>query len=247
MCGRYALVDGKQVFLSFAMMKHLRETGKVYDILPRYNAAPMQRLPVIAVREGELRIELMQWWLVPHWAKEPDTKYSTFNAKSETVDKKGLFQAYFRGSRCLVPASGFFEWKNLGSTKQPMYIRPAQGTLLFFAGLFSVWKAPDGKELPTFTILTTEPNDLMRPIHARMPVILQERDFERWVDRDEKDTEALKKLLVPCPVRDLEAYPVSAMVGNARNDVPACIEPLTAPASALAPPPAARPRRPSTR
>lgn len=156
MCGRYALVEGKKVFLSFAMMKRLREEGKVYDVLPRYNAAPMQHLPVIAVREGELRIQLMQWWLVPHWAKEPGTKFSTFNAKSETVDKKGLFLPYFKGSRCLVPASGFFEWKKSGAVKQPMYVTLKESPVLFFAGLFSVWKSPDGlRELPTFTILTT--------------------------------------------------------------------------------------------
>ncbi len=244
MCGRYALVDGKQVFLSFAMMKHLREEGKVYDILPRYNAAPMQRLPVIAVREGELRIELMQWWLVPHWAKEPAVKFSTFNAKSETVGTTKLFAPYFKGSRCLVPASGFFEWKKTGpTTKQPMYIHRTDAPVLFFAGLFSVWKGPDGKELPSFTILTTEPNDLMRPIHARMPVIVQEHDFERWVDRNYKDTDELKKLLVPCDPGLMDAYPVAAMVGNARNDVPACIEPVTAPASAPPSPAPARAKR----
>lgn len=245
MCGRYALVDGKKVFLSFAMMKHLREEGKVYDILPRYNAAPMQRLPVIAVREGELRIQLMQWWLVPHWAKEPDTKFSTFNAKSETVDKKGLFLPYFRGSRCLVPASGFYEWKKEGSAKQPMYVTLARAPMLFFAGLFSVWKSGDGKELPTFTVLTTEPNALMKPIHNRMPVILHERDFEQWLDRDFKDTDALKRLLVPYAPGEMKAYPVSSIVGNARNDVPECIEPLTAPPAKPAPKKAAsaKPRK----
>lgn len=250
MCGRYALVDGKQVFLSFAMMKHLREEGKVYDILPRYNAAPMQQLPVVAIREGELRIQLMQWWLVPHWAKEPATKFSTFNAKSETVDAKGLFAPYFKGSRCIVPASGFFEWQKQGAAKQPMYITPADGPMLFLAGLFSVWKGPDAKELPTFTILTTEPNALMKPIHNRMPVILEEKDLPQWLDRDFKDTAVLKKLLVPCPARALRASPVSALVGNARNDVRACIEPVTTPETpdaSIVKKPAAKKRPPGSR
>ena len=248
MCGRYALVDGKKVFLSFAMMKHLREEGKVYDILPRYNAAPMQQLPVIAIREGELRIQLMQWWLVPHWAKEPVTKFSTFNAKSETVDTKGLFLPYFKGSRCLVPASGFFEWQKKGAAKQPMYITLNTGPMLFLAGHFSVWRSADGKELPTFTVLTTEPNALMKPIHSRMPVILEERDFPQWLDRDFKDTAVLKKLLVPSPAA-MNAVPVSSIVGNARNDVPACIEPLTGPATPAVMPAkrTAAPKRPAKR
>ena len=189
----------------------------------------------IAVREGEMRIELMQWWLIPHWAAEPTTKFSTFNAKSETVDKKGLFLPYFRGSRCLVPASGFYEWKKEGSAKQPMYMRLKNAPMLFFAGLFSVWKSADGKELPTFTVLTTEPNALMKPIHSRMPVILGEDAFEQWLDRDFKDTDALKKLLVPYPAAKMDAYLVSAVVGNARNDVPECIVPLKAPAIPAAP------------
>ncbi len=239
MCGRYAIVDGKKVFLTFELMKQMRQNKEVFEILPRYNASPMQKLPVVAVRNKELTMDLMQWWLIPHWAPDSKPAYSTFNAKAETIDKKGVFVAYFKGSRCLVPADAFYEWKKYstekevrGKTKtveekQPMCVRMKDKKPFMFAGVFSVWvNKKTGEELPTFSIITTDPNKLMAPIHNRMPVILNEKDFDMWLDRDFKDTDALKKLLVPFPPTKMQAYPVSTIVSSSRNDVPECMEPI---------------------
>jgi putative SOS response-associated peptidase YedK len=239
MCGRYALVEGKKVYLTFQQMKSMREVGSVFELLPRYNAAPMQTMPVIAVRDGALTIQPMQWWLVPHWSNDGKVNFSTFNAKAETLEQSKLFHPYFKSSRCLVPAEAFYEWKKTETTavvrgtqrqvtaKQPMCVRMNDEQPFMFAGLFSVWKNPKTEEeLPTFTIITTEPNDLMAAIHTRMPVILHEADFEQWLDRGYKETSLLKNLLVPFPAPEMKAYRVSPVVSNSRNDSPECLEPL---------------------
>ena len=237
MCGRYALVDGKKVFLTFEQMKKVRALGQVFDLLPRYNAAPMQRMPVVAIRDSELAVQPMQWWLVPHWSKDGKVHFSTFNAKAETLGQSRLFGPYFKGSRCLVPADAFYEWKKSSAVKevrgkkrevvekQPMCIRMKDEQPFMFAGLFSVWKNDKEEEFPTFTIITTEPNELISEIHTRMPVILPERHFQQWLDRDFDDTSALTKLLVPYPAKKMKAYRVSRVVSNSRNDTAECLEP----------------------
>ena len=236
MCGRYAFISGRNVQKTYDLFRSIQNAEEAFKDLPRYNAAPMQRLPVFAVRDGVLTADIMQWWLVPHWSKTNKTEFSTFNAKAETLEKSKLYSPYFKGSRCLVPAEAFYEWKKTTATgesggkeqevveKQPMCIRLKDEAPILFAGLFSVWKDPEGKELPTFTIITTTPNDLMSSIHARMPVILSEKHFEQWLDRDFKDTEKLQKLLVPYPAAQMKAYPVSRFVSNSRNDSPECMK-----------------------
>jgi putative SOS response-associated peptidase YedK len=237
MCGRYAFISGRNVQKTYDLFRTIQNAAEAFKDLPRYNAAPMQRLPVFAVRDNVLTAEIMQWWLVPHWSKTNKTEFSTFNAKAETIEKSKLYSPYFKGSRCLVPADAFYEWKKTtiktevqGSKqevveKQPMCIRLKDEAPILFAGLFSVWKDPEGKELPTFTIITTQPNELMASIHNRMPVILPEKYFEQWLDRDFKETEQLKKFLVPYPANKMKAYRVSRAVSNSRNDVPECLEP----------------------
>ncbi len=236
MCGRYAFISGRNVQKTYDLFRSIRDAGEAFKDLPRYNAAPMQRLPVFAVRDGVLTAEIMQWWLVPHWSKPNKTEFSTFNAKAETLEKSKLYGTYFKGSRCLVPADAFYEWRKTTVTgesggrkreaaeKQPMCIRLKDETPMLFAGLFSVWKDPEGKELPTFTIITTTPNALMSTIYNRMPAILPEKHFEQWLDRDFKDTDQLKKLLVSYPADQMKAYRVSRFVNNARNDSPECLK-----------------------
>jgi putative SOS response-associated peptidase YedK len=239
MCGRYALIDGKKVFLTFNQMKKMRELGQAFEMLPRYNASPMQKMPVIAQREGETVVQAMQWWLIPHWSKENKPGFSAFNAKAETLETSNLWKTYFKGSRCLVPADAFYEWKKITTTKEvkgttkeiieklPVCIRMNDERPFMFAGLFSVWKNPKTEEeFPTFSIITTEPNTLMARIHNRMPVIIDEKHFELWLDRNYKETEKLKKLLVPYPAKKMKAYLVSRIVSNSRNDVPECLEPV---------------------
>lgn len=238
MCGRYALVDGKKVFLTFKMMKDLKQKGKPFDVLPRYNVSPMALMPVVAMRNEELIIEKMRWWLIPHWSKDDKPKFASFNARAETLEESKLFAPYFKSSRCLIPAEAFYEWKKTIAIKevrgkqkeveekQPVCIRMQDDAPFMFAGLFSVWKNEKEEEFPTFTIVTTEPNKLMEDIHNRMPVILPEKHFEQWLDRDFKDTPVLKKLLIPYPAKKMKAYKVSRTVSNSRNDVPECLDPV---------------------
>jgi putative SOS response-associated peptidase YedK len=238
MCGRYAIIDGKKVLATFTLFKNAQNTGPAFKDLPRYNASPMQQLPVFATRNNDLVAALMQWWLLPHWSKDGKPAFSSFNAKAETLDQSRLFGPYFKGSRCLIPADAFYEWQNVTTThdvrgkpktvqeKHPMCIRMKDETPFAFAGLFSIWKDPEGKEHPTFTIITTEPNELLAPIHNRMPVILPEQHFERWLDRDYKETDHLKTLLVPYPAKKMTAYRVSPLVSNPRNDEPQCLKPV---------------------
>jgi putative SOS response-associated peptidase YedK len=241
MCGRYALVDGLHVFMTFQVMKTMRAEGKVFELLPRYNASPMQTMPVVAVRGGALLVQPMRWWLVPHWSKDGKPVASTFNAKAETLGQSRLFSPYFKGSRCLVPADAFYEWqsapavKTIGGKsravveKHPYAIRMDGEAPFMFAGLFSVWKNAQEEEFPSFTIITTEPNALMAPIHNRMPVILPEQHYERWLDREYRDAAALAKLLVPYPAHAMKAFPVTKRVSNSRNDEPACLVPAETP------------------
>lgn len=238
MCGRYVLLGGKKVFATFVLLQNMKRSGQVFEELPRYNVAPFQRMPVVAVRDGSLTAEQMRWGLVPHWSKDGKVAFSTFNAKSETLDQSKLYSTYFKGSRCLIPADGFYEWKKAavakevrGTTrqvieKQPMCIRMKDESPFMFAGLFSVWKDPEGKEFPSYTIITTTPNELVGEIHDRMPVILPEKHFEEWLDRERKDTAPLKKLLLPYPAKKMKAYRVSTVVSSSRNDVPECVEPI---------------------
>ena len=238
MCGRYAIIDGKKVLESFRTL-HVKDPQALFRSVPRYNAAPMQLLPVFAVRHDELAVQPMQWWLIPHWSKDGKPSATTFNAKSETVDTSRLFAPYFKASRCLVPADAFYEWKAVGrgsgtmsaggppekapGGKQPFCIRMNDRQPFMFAGLFSIWKTSSGEEMPSFTILTTTPNPVVSSIHNRMPVILPEEHFDRWLDRAFKDVEALKRMLQPYPAEQMTVFPVSKLVNNVRNDVPDCL------------------------
>ena len=241
MCGRYAVLTTVRDQQWADFFSSIRTTDAAVDRVPIYNAAPMQFLPVVNVRDGELRADAMMWWLVPHHSKDgkplrgkDGQPLKTFNAKGETVDTSRLFAPYFRSARCLIPVDAFYEWKKLAVQeegpkkvpKQPMAIRMKDEHPFAFAGLFSVWKGEDGEERPSFTVITTEANAMMKKVHHRMPVILKPKDFDQWLDRDYKETGNLKKLLVPYPDKEMEAYPVSTTVNNSRNDVPECLVPL---------------------
>ncbi len=236
MCGRYAFINGKMVFEILGKNVLGNRKDALKD-LPIYNASPMRRMPVAVIRDGNMILQKMQWWLIPHWSKDGKIQATTFNAKSETLDQSKLFAPYFKSSRCLIPTDAFYEWKKLttiadvkGITKevqkkQPFCIRMKDKKTFMFAGLFSVWKNNKGEEFPSFTIITTIPNELMSEIHTRMPVIIPKKNFEQWLDRNYKDVEALKKLLKPYPASKMIAYPVSNYVNNSRNDGPECMQP----------------------
>src|SRR5512134_312269 len=201
MCGRYALHAQPEVI---ALQFGLAEAPK--GLRARYNIAPSQPAPVIRQEtEGRRELVLMRWGLVPHWSKEPKTSYSTINAMAETVDTKPAYRTAFRRRRCLVPASGWFEWQATPRGKQPWYYRPKEGELLAFAGLWERWG--EGEEaFDSYTIIVTDANDVARPIHNRMPVVLGRDTYESWLDPGATDPAAVKPLLVPCPTEWLEVY-----------------------------------------
>lgn len=210
MCGRYSLAPTENLAARFNA-----EELQV-PLLPRYNVAPSQSMPVV-VHTSPNRLALMQWGLVPAWSKEPRAAFSTINARAETIATSSVFRGPFKSRRCLVPASGFYEWHKTGQGKQPFCIRLRGGDLFAFAGLYDIWRDGDGNELHSYTIITTAPNDVVAPIHNRMPAILRPEDEALWLDRD-ADPERLRALLAPYPAEEMEAFAVSRAVNNPANE-----------------------------
>jgi putative SOS response-associated peptidase YedK len=234
MCGRYVYKDGEHVLEVFSKLT-VKDKKVLKKAAPRYNASPMQMMPVFAMRNNEIVVQNMKWWLIPHWSKDGKVFASTFNAKAETLEQSKLYAPYFKSSRCLIPASAFYEWKKIYGQeegkntkkaveeKQPMCILMKDEQPFMFAGLFSVWKNKEEEEVPTCTIITTEANSLISDIHNRMPVILPEKHFDAWLDSSNKNTALLKQLLVPYPPTKMRAYKVSRYVSNSRNEGPECM------------------------
>jgi len=197
------------------------------SLSPRYNIAPSQMVACIRTNPEtkEREFSEMKWGLVPSWAKDPSIGHKMINARAETVAEKPSFRKAFKQQRCLVLADGFYEWKREGKSKQPYYIRFKDGRPFAFAGLWERWE----KETPALescTLITTGPNTVMEPIHHRMPVILDPKQYNEWLDSTLYGTEQLKALLKPFPPEEMEAYPISPLVNNPRNDSPLCIQPL---------------------
>ena len=197
-------------------------------LTPRYNIAPSQPVAAIRIDPETTTRQLVQlrWGLIPSWATDPKIGYQCINAKAETVAEKPSFRAAFRKRRCLVVATGFYEWQVQGKQKQPMWIGLNDQRPFAFAGLWEQWQPPEGEAIESCTILTTEPNDLMKPIHQRMPVLLPTEAYEQWLDSRVQDFPALHSWLHPYPGDDLRAYPVSTLVNNPRHDRPECLEPV---------------------
>jgi putative SOS response-associated peptidase YedK len=218
MCGRFTLVS------PFVAVTERFHASASPDLRPRYNIAPGQEV-LCVIRDGENRIEPLRWGLIPFWAKDPAIGNRLINARAETVAEKPSFRNAFAKRRCLVVADGFYEWRPAGKRKVPVYIFLKSKKPFGFAGLYETWKTPEGKELRTCTIITTEANDLVRPIHDRMPVILPERFEDRWLDPAEASRERLLALLTPYPAVGMTAYDVTPVVNNAGHDAPDCILP----------------------
>ena len=199
-------------------------------LAPRYNICPTQ--PVTCVRQsqtGDTEAVSLRWGLVPFWAKELKIGARMINARSETVASKPAFRAAFKKRRCLVLADGFYEWKKEGKLKQPFYISRSDDQPFCLAGLWESWtdKSSESSEpIETCTILTTEANEIMQPLHDRMPVILEPNQFDFWLDKEFSDAAKLEEILIPLASDDLQTFPVDKMVGKPVNDSPACIEPI---------------------
>jgi putative SOS response-associated peptidase YedK len=230
MCGRYIILSCRKVFATTEFLAQLEKQKIPYLEVKRFNASPTQKLPIVVNRENTLQTMEATWWMIPPWSKDgkPDLKFASFNARAEGVAESKLFSRYFKSRRCLVPADGFYEWKKISDKeKQPMCIRMKDEKPFFFSGVYSIWKNKETEEeIPSFSIITTTPNKLMSEIHNRMPVILPEKHFEQWLDPNYNDTDALKKLLVPCPAKNMKAYPVSKYVSNSRNEGEECMKPI---------------------
>ncbi|MFW6183496.1 MAG: SOS response-associated peptidase [Chloroflexota bacterium] len=222
MCGRFTLIiPGEELADAFGL-------PQAPTLTPRYNIAPTQ--PVAAVRQhpesGQRELTYLHWGLIPFWAKDTSMASRMINARSETVAEKPAYRAAFKYRRCIIPASGFYEWQKQNGQKQPYYIHHAEGAPLGLAGLWEHWQGADGSEIESCTILTTRPNDLMKPLHNRMPVILEPEDYDAWLQSDGRNQEELQHLLRPAADDMLQAYSISTFVNRPQNEGPECIAPL---------------------
>ena len=219
MCGRYSLICIDD------MGSRFRVTDPSFGFRSHFNIAPGSMMPVIVRRERNEAV-MMEWGLVPHWVKEGKAARHLINARAETLAEKPSFRGLLNSRRCLVPASGFYEWKKDGGKKTPFYIRLQDEPVFAFAGLYDVWHIPVGEGYATYTIITTGPNDLMAPIHNRMPAILRREDEDRWVSGEALSAADLNGILAPHPVGGMEAYPVLPLVNNPGNNDERLIRPL---------------------
>ena len=222
MCGRFTrTVDLKTVAQRFGVPTAMEE---IKSSRPRYNIAPTQAVIVVG-DDGRRYLTQMQWGLIPSWAKDPSIGNRMINARAETLAVKPAFRVALRKRRCLVVADGFYEWQQRERGKQPVYIVLRSREPFGFAGLWDTWTAPEGEEIKSCTIITTEANELLKPIHDRMPVILN-RDAEAlWLDPTIQDPAKLLPLLKRYPAEDMELYPVSRLVNSPQHDTPDCIVP----------------------
>ncbi len=220
MCGRFVLTANSQ-----AVQTALNLTTVPSGMSARYNIAPSQPVAVVT-NEKPSELTFYKWGLVPSWAKDLAMGNKMINARSETAADKPAFRAAFKRRRCLIPSDGFFEWQQRGSEKVPLFIHFKDRPVFAMAGLWEVWHSPDGDEVRTCTILTTEANAFMQPIHNRMPVILHREDYALWLSPAEEPVPVLQALMKPYPGDDLTAYPVSKMVNRPGNDVPEIVHPV---------------------
>ncbi|MCL6603506.1 MAG: SOS response-associated peptidase [Paenibacillus sp.] len=223
MCGRYTIT----VSLEELMFRYLIDDSTIIHYAPKYNMAPMQQVPAIINDGYKNRLGELRWGLVPSWAKDDKSASKLINARSETLLEKASFKRIIGTRRCIIPADGFYEWQKKDNGKQPMRILMRDGGIFSMAGLYDIWTNPEGAKLSTCTIITTTPNRLMADIHDRMPVILRAEDEEEWLRRNNKEIPSLMKLLVPYEADKMKAYPVSASVGNVRNDTCELIEEIS--------------------
>lgn len=210
MCGRYTIYSNANV------LKDHFNLASAEKFNHSYNITPASQIPVIRMNEGNRELVTCHWGLIPHWAK--DTKLQPINAKAETISEKPFFRSVFRKSRCLIPANGFYEWQGTSGHKQPFYFKLRDSELMAFAGLWDHWEQ-DEKSIQSCTIITTEANFIMNPIHHRMPVILNPENYDEWLIDGNKD------ILLPYAGK-MKCYPVSTAVNNPENNSSSLIQPL---------------------
>jgi putative SOS response-associated peptidase YedK len=231
MCGRYNITSAPEAIRALFRYKERP------NFPPRYNVAPTQPVPVVRIDEGERQFALMRWGLIPSWVKDPKDFALLINARGETLDEKPAFRNAIKRRRCLFPADGFYEWKVEGGRKRAFHARSRSGGPMAFGGLWETWTGPNGEEMDTAAIVTTQANREMGEVHHRAPVIVPLEQFDLWLGRD---AEAASVLIRPAPDGSMEVYEVSPAVNKVANDTPDLIEHYTAPAEQPAPPPRRR-------
>jgi putative SOS response-associated peptidase YedK len=218
MCGRFALI------VDASVLADVFDVDPPRDFTPRFNIAPTQEVPIVrADQTGSRECSLVRWGLVPSWSKDEKIGARMINARSETAAEKPSFRSAIKTRRCLVPASGFYEWVQGPGGKQPHFIHFADARVFAFAGLWERWSKGTGDPLDTFTILTTAPNDLMADLHDRMPVILPRASYTEWLEPRPLSPDRLQEMLSPPPADGMEAYPVTTHVNRPANDDAECI------------------------
>ena len=243
MCGRYVITSAPEA------IKALFRYQELPNFPPRFNVAPSQPIPIVRLADGQRQFALVRWGLLPSWVKDPKTFTLLINARGELVIDKPAFRAAMKRRRCLIPADGFYEWQADGSRKQPYFIRLKSGQPMAFAGLWECWTGPNGEELETAAIVTTEANRALGHIHDRMPVILAPDAFDLWLNCAKVDAQTAAALIAPAPDSLFEAYPVSTDVNRVANDNAKLVEPVVVgaepppPPKSASTPPARAPKR----
>jgi putative SOS response-associated peptidase YedK len=230
MCGRaYETYTDEELELRYFNEK--RKRNPLGSLKPNFNLAPTQLSPVVLFRDGELQLDLFRWGLVPFWAKDIKSaeNYSLINAKSEEIAEKRSYKAAFEKRRCIVPLSGFFEWKKSeAGSKHPYAIRLKSESIMSVAGIWEHWESKETKvEVNSFSIITCSANSFMESIHNRMPVILAKEDEKVWLDPENHDLDALKNFLKPCPSEWLAGYEVSKLVNSPKNNTTEVLNPIS--------------------
>jgi putative SOS response-associated peptidase YedK len=231
MCGRYLITTAPEA------VRRLFGYLEQPNFPPRYNVAPTQPIPIVRLNAGKREFALVRWGLIPAWVKDPRGFSLLINARGDTVNDKPAFRNAMKRRRCLIPADGFYEWQEEGGRKRPYVVRPRHGGPIAFAGLWECWTGPNGEEVETAAIVTTDANRTLHPIHHRMPVIVAPDAFDFWLDCVNVDALTAAAVFAPAPDALMEAYEISTAVNRVANDGPDLLDPL-APAAAAAPTPA---------
>lgn len=223
MCGRFTLfAPYYEIIDRFDIDSAFAES----DYMPSYNIAPSQQVVAIINDGRNNRLGHLRWGLIPPWAKDEKIGYKMINARAETIAEKTSFRKAFQRQRCILPADSFYEWQRKNGEKIPMRIKLKNDDLFAIAGLWESWKSPDGKVIHTCTAITTEPNNLMKPIHDRMPVILKREDESAWLDPRNIDVDFLGNMLQPFDESQMDAYSVSSAVNSPKNNEESLIVPV---------------------
>jgi len=225
MCGRFTLTYRERERLAEELGVPVEQLPHA-EYRPRYNIAPTDPHWIVRLRLEDREVLPAKWGLVNYWAKDAARAARQINARAETLATSPAFREAFAKRRCVVPADGFFEWTGAGANRRPLWFHRPDGRLVLFAGLYESWRAGPEQWQRTFTIVTTQPNGLIAPIHDRMPVLLDDDVADAWLDPRREDLEALQRMLVPAPDSLLVATAVSQRVNSVKNDDPACLEPV---------------------